>query len=69
MRRLHLIIAVLCTPTIVAGQAGKSGASPASLSALDAKGAHYADVAKQIWGFAELGYQEFKSSALLSSGQ
>ena len=40
-------------------------ASPASLSALEAKSAHYADVAKQIWGFAELGYQEYKSSALL----
>ena len=25
----------------------------------------YADVAKQIWGFAEVGYQETKSSALL----
>ncbi|MEJ2215749.1 MAG: amidohydrolase [Gemmatimonadota bacterium] len=26
---------------------------------------HFADVAHQIWGFAELGYQETKSSALL----
>ena len=66
MRRLRLIVsAVLCTPTILAGQAKTSNASTASLSALEARGAHYADVAKQIWGFAELGYQEYKSSALL----
>jgi aminobenzoyl-glutamate utilization protein B len=32
---------------------------------LDARHNHYAAVAKQIWGFAEVGYQEEKSSALL----
>lgn len=37
------------------------------MQAIDARGARYADVAKQIWGFAELGYQEVKSSALLRS--
>ena len=37
----------------------------AILSSLDAKAAAYAGVAKQIWGFAEVGYQETKSSALL----
>jgi aminobenzoyl-glutamate utilization protein B len=37
------------------------------MQAIDARGARYADVAKQIWGFAELGYQEVKSSALLQS--
>ena len=65
MRRFHFAAALLFAPTMLAGQAAKSNASPVSLSALDAKSAHYADVAKQIWGFAELGYQEFKSSALL----
>ena len=35
------------------------------LRALDAKRDAYAGVAKQIWGFAEVGYQEEKSSALL----
>src|SRR5262245_39639105 len=35
------------------------------LRGLDAKRATYADVAKQIWAFAEVGYQEQKSSALL----
>ncbi len=37
------------------------------LTTLDAGAAHYADVAKQIWGFAEVGYMEAKSSALLQS--
>ncbi|WP_353267059.1 amidohydrolase [Gemmatimonas sp.] len=37
------------------------------LAALDAATAKYADVAKQIWGFAEVGYMEEKSSALLQS--
>ena len=37
----------------------------AILSSLDAKAPTYAGVAKQIWGFAEVGYQETRSSALL----
>jgi aminobenzoyl-glutamate utilization protein B len=32
---------------------------------LEARHSHYAAVAKKIWGFAEVGYQEEKSSALL----
>ena len=35
--------------------------------AIEARQAHYAGVARQIWGFAELGYLEEKSSALLQS--
>ena len=37
------------------------------LSSLDARAPHYAGIAKQIWGFAELGFLETKSSALLQS--
>jgi aminobenzoyl-glutamate utilization protein B len=37
----------------------------AMLASLDARAPAYAGVAKQIWGFAEVGYQETKSSALL----
>lgn len=37
------------------------------LAALDARFDHYARIAKQIWGFAEVGYQEEKSSALLQA--
>ena len=39
----------------------------ALLSSLDASAPHYATVAKQIWTFAEVGYMEEKSSALLQS--
>ena len=39
----------------------------AMTSALDAAAAHYSTVAKQIWTFAEVGYMEEKSSALLQS--
>jgi aminobenzoyl-glutamate utilization protein B len=35
------------------------------IQSIEAKRAIYADVAKQIWSFAEVGYQERKSSALL----
>ena len=37
----------------------------AMLASLDTKAPAYAGIAKQIWGFAEVGYQETKSSALL----
>jgi aminobenzoyl-glutamate utilization protein B len=37
------------------------------LAMLDAGAAHYAQVAKQIWDFAEVGYMETKSSALLQA--
>lgn len=37
------------------------------ISKLDAKSDHYFDVAMQIWNFAELGYIEEKSTALLQS--
>ena len=35
------------------------------LKKLEAKTAHYSDIAQQIWDFAEMGYQEEQSSALL----
>ena len=34
-------------------------------ASIDAKQSEYADISTQIWGFAELGYLEFKSSVLL----
>ena len=37
------------------------------IKSIDAKRDAYADVAKQIWSFAEVGYQEDRSSALLQS--
>jgi aminobenzoyl-glutamate utilization protein B len=35
------------------------------ITGIEAKRAHYTGVAQRIWGFAEVGYQEVKSSALL----
>jgi aminobenzoyl-glutamate utilization protein B len=37
------------------------------ISSLDAKAAVYSKISKDIWGFAEMGYQEEKSSALLEA--
>ena len=50
-------------------QSAKTGSEAMDqvLRALDAKRDNYASVANQIWSFAELGYQEEKSSALLQS--
>lgn len=66
MRRLSSAV-ILLVGLVSAGalHAQQSGAS--AMNDIDSKGAHYADVAHQIWGFAEVGYQEQKSSALLQS--
>jgi aminobenzoyl-glutamate utilization protein B len=70
------LCALAVTAASVHGQTKSSGRvqppasapnSGAMLTALDAKAAHYGDVAKQIWNFAEVGYMETKSSALLQS--
>ena len=45
--------------------AAQPDARTAMLQGIDAKRASYADTAKQIWAFAEVGYQEEQSSALL----
>jgi aminobenzoyl-glutamate utilization protein B len=47
------------------GQSDKSDARAALITRIEAGRAVYSDLAKQIWGFAEVGYQEQKSSALL----
>ncbi len=69
MRIRHRIPVMLLIGLSVASL-GAQGAKPADktaslLAAIDARAAHYGDVSKQIWGFAELGYLEVKSSALL----
>lgn len=61
-------IAAFATAPLPAQRTSKKTALPAYakiLAALDARADHFAGVAKQIWGFAEVGYQEVKSSALL----
>ena len=54
------------TSPLAAQKAGAADRTGPMLKALDGRAPHYAGIAKQIWGFAELGYQETKSSALLS---
>src|SRR5215218_5035037 len=61
---LPLLVAAAAAPA--RPQAAPRGDAKAALaSSLDARFAHYAGVADSIWAFAELGYQERKSSALL----
>jgi aminobenzoyl-glutamate utilization protein B len=73
MRNLSSV-AVLAVAAVSATAVGARQRQPGGtdvftgvVSGLDSRRAHYADVAHQIWGFAEVGYQEQKSSALLQS--
>src|SRR5439155_19569161 len=66
------VIARALLPLTFAAAAGAqvqtgSQAMDQVIRSLDARRDAYADVAKQIWSYAELGYQEDKSSALLQS--
>lgn len=66
--RLHAVLLVAACSASLSAQAAKGTDKSASLlAAIDAKSTHYGEVAHQIWGFAEVGYQEVKSSALLQS--
>ncbi len=58
----------LLSPGAAHAQLPKAAANTAPLIAsLDAAAPHYATVAKQIWDWAEVGYMETKSSALLQT--
>ena len=48
-------------------QGGAADSLAALLDSIESRRAHHAEVARQIWEFAELGYQEQRSSALLQS--
>ena len=69
MRTLFLSVGCfLLASTSLAAQAARRADNTASiLSTIDARAGHYGGVAHRIWGFAEVGYQEVKSSALLQS--
>ena len=80
LRFRHLLPVALLPVTAVTFSAKPSHAQPPKApasrpvpnatsltSAIESRSAHYADVAKQIWGFAEVGYMEEKSSALLQA--
>jgi aminobenzoyl-glutamate utilization protein B len=61
MRKIVWLIALSATYYIAPAQKTK----PDIVKAIDGKSAQYATVAKQIWDYAEVGYKEVKSSALL----
>ena len=69
MRAVALSLAVVATTSLpLTAQLPRPAANTSPmLTHLDAAAARYADIAKQIWGFAEVGYMEEKSSALLQS--
>ena len=60
MRRSTLVLVALL-PTGLAAQDAREGV----LASIEAKHRRYAGLAQQIWEWAEVGYQETKSSALL----
>jgi len=63
MRTFTAVLAVMLSAAAGAEQRGDDAAR--ILASLDSKGASYHDVAMKIWGFAEVGFQEVRSSALL----
>ena len=68
MRTVRKLALALAVALPLGAQLPKAAANTTPmLSSLDAAAAHYSTVAKQIWTFAEVGYMEEKSSALLQS--
>jgi len=59
MKKIHLLLALL-TMSLTFGQDHK-----AILTSLDKEAERFANIALTIWDYAEMGYQEEKSSALL----
>ena len=64
-RRAPTLALLFVAVTALGAQRGAGDDRAAMLQSIDAKRDGYAAVARQIWGFAEVGYQETKSSALL----
>jgi aminobenzoyl-glutamate utilization protein B len=54
-------------PLLLATAAFAADDKPVVIGKMDARAAHYGDVSRKIWEFAELGYKENKSAALLKS--
>jgi len=63
MASVVLLLLCLSLPISVFAQDGKA----AVLAHIESNKASYGDVAQEIWGFAELGYMEEQSAALLES--
>lgn len=66
MHSFKTVIPAIVSAAAMSAQTPAGGDDRAAvIRAIDARRDSYATVAKQIWGFAEVGYQEQKSSALL----
>jgi aminobenzoyl-glutamate utilization protein B len=64
--RVAVVLSLVAAATgVAAQQPSTADARAAMLGGIEAKREKYAGIAKEIWGFAEVGYQERKSSALL----
>jgi len=61
MKKIVWLIILSATYTVASAQKTK----PEIVKAIDVKSAQYSTIAKQIWDYAEVGYKEVKSSALL----
>ncbi|WP_337044832.1 amidohydrolase [Emticicia sp. 17c] len=61
MKHLYLFCSLLLVSQGIFAQANKNK----MLDGISKKESYYGNIAKQIWNFAEVGYQETKSSALL----
>lgn len=66
LRTTAAILATLCIPAAMPAQAqAQPPESERLLASIDERAPAYRDVALKIWSFAEVGYQEERSSALL----
>jgi aminobenzoyl-glutamate utilization protein B len=61
----NLLVIVIVAPLLQVFAHAQAPERQAVLASIDTRARHYGDVALQIWGLAEVGYQEQKSSALL----
>ena len=59
------IVVLFIGNNMLFGQGTLSKEEQEIVTQIEAKEAHYSDIAQQIWSWAELGYQEEQSSALL----
>lgn len=67
-KTFYILIVVALFSNLVVAQKAKNKLDKGEkmlLTSLEQKTAHYSDIAQNIWNWAELGYQEEKSAALL----
>ena len=65
IRALLLMTAIVSMLTLATAAQPPAGAHSQLLQLVDKDAAHWQQVSKQIWDYAELGYHETKSSDLL----